>query len=503
MGSSLNLDDFGEIHIRKQISETGYSDVKFHVSEIVRYKHKPIGLLSNGSLTFYLPGGEEHSVVIPRNQKEIFLLLIAELDKILNMAKSGLGEKPKRSTGNSKRSTRRTAKDAQVSSSTLSKKSNPVDLEFVTLDIEWTDGQDPTSICEIGLAVFRNGEPIDTYRQYIRPPSGYVMGARESSAHGIGQSIIERGVPLKKVWGEIEEYFSGRVLVLHNATNDVNKILSTLVDSGYKGVKDFDYLDTYLIAKKLPWIKSRNRLSDLAEYFGLERQYAEYDGRDEIALQPHGALEDALLTGYVLTELMNSCNYNNLLAFTTVLGAYPGKVRNSTLENGFSSPGTLQFSTPSDLPSQERSLAKAIKSKSQTEKTEVKRASDEDTRDEFLKNPNWSNLRVTSGQTICFTYLQNWDDEGNDHQTEVEKIARSMGLTVIENVRSDLDLLVVNDPWIHDSAKLRNALSRKKPIPVTTYSIFQLNNPDFPAWNYRKSSYFEELKSAGLWPTSS
>jgi DNA polymerase III epsilon subunit-like protein len=503
MGSSLNLDDFGEIHIRKQISETGYSDVKFHVSELVRYKHKPIGLFSNGSLTLYLSGGEEHTVVIPRNQKEIFLLLIAELEKTLKEAKLRSGEKPKQKTDKSKLSNRRPTKNPLLSSSTPAEKSKPVDLEFVALDIEWTDGQDSTSICEIGLAVFRNGEPIDTYRQYIRPPSGYVMGSRESSAHGINQSIIERGVPLKKVWGEIEAYFSGRVLVLHNATNDVNKILSTLVDSGYKGVKDFDYLDTMLIAKKLPWIKSRNGLSDLADNFGLERQYAEYDGRDEIALQPHGALEDALLTGYVLTELMNSCKYDNLLAFIEVLGAYPGKVRNSTLENGFSSPGKLQFSTPADLPSQETSLSKAIKYKSQTEKTEVKRASDEDTRDEFLKNPKWSNLRVTSGQTICFTYLQNWDDEGNDHQTEVEKIARSMGLTVLDNVRSDLDLLVVNDPWIHDSAKLRNAVSRKKPIPVTTYSIFQLNNPDFPAWNYQKSSYFEELKSSGIWPTSS
>lgn len=306
-----------------------------------------------------------------------------------------------------------------------------------------------------------------------------------------------------KVWGEIEAYFSGRVLVLHNATNDVNKILSTLVDSGYKGVKDFDYLDTMLIAKKLPWIKSRNGLSDLADNFGLERQYAEYDGRDEVAFQPHGALEDALLTGYVLIELMNSCKYKNLLAFIEVLGAYPGKVRNSALENGFSSPGKLQFSSPADLPREETSLSKALRNKSQAEKAEVKKASDEDARDEFLKNPKWSNLRVTSGQTICFTQLMNWDDEGNDHKTDVEKIARSMGLTVIYTVRSDLDLLVVNDPWINDSAKLRNAVSRKKQIPVTTYSIFQLSNPDFPAWNYRKSSNFEELKSAGIWPTSS
>jgi DNA polymerase III epsilon subunit-like protein len=305
------------------------------------------------------------------------------------------------------------------------------------------------------------------------------------------------------VWSEIESYISGRVLVLHNATNDVNKILSTLVDSGYGDIKDFDYLDTMLIAKKIPWIKSKNGLSDLADFFEIERQYATYDGREDVAFQPHGALEDALLTGNVLTQLMKSCDYNNLTAFIEVIGAYPGKVRNSALANGFSSPGKLHFSTPAELPSQEISLSKANKNRSQAEKAEVKKASDEDARDEFLKNPQWSNLRVTKGHTICFTQLMNWDDEGRDHKTDVEEIARSMGLTVIYSVRSDLDLLVVNDPWINDSAKLRNAVSRKKPIPVTTFSIFRSNNPEFPAWNYQKSSNFEELNSAGIWPTSS
>jgi DNA polymerase-3 subunit epsilon len=503
MGSSLNLDDFGVIRIRKQISETGYSDVKFHVSELIRYKHKPIGLFSNGSLTLYLEGGQEHSVVIPRNQKEIFSLLITELDRVLMQAESGEIDNPPQMPSKSKRSSKAATSVAKPSSSSGLANPGPRDLEFVAIDIEWTDSQDPTSICEIGLAVFRNGEPIDTYRTYIRPPSGFVMGTRESSAHGIDKSIIDRGEPLKKVWSEIESYISGRVLVLHNATNDVNKILSTLVDSGYRDIKDFDYLDTMLIAKKLPWIKSKNGLSDLADFFEIERQYATYDGREDIAFQPHGALEDALLTGNVLTLLMKSCDYNNLTAFIEVIGAYPGKVRNSALENGFSSPGKLQFSTPAELPSQEISFSKAIKYRSQAEKAEVKRASDEDARDEFLKNPQWSNLRVTKGHTICFTQLMNWDDEGKDHKTEVEDIARNMGLTVIYSVRSDLDLLVVNDPWINDSAKLRNAVSRKKPIAVTTFSIFQSNNPEFPAWNYQKSSNFEELKSAGIWPTSS
>jgi DNA polymerase III epsilon subunit-like protein len=503
MGSSLNLDDFGVIRIRKQISETGYSDVKFHVSELLRYKHKPIGIFSNGSLTMYLEGGQEHSVVIPRNQKEIFILLIAELDRILKEAESGSKDKQTKKLAHPKRSSKPVNSVVKPSSSSGSTNSAPQEQEFVAIDIEWTDGQAPTSICEIGLVVFRNGEPIDTYRRYIRPPSGFVMGTRESSAHGIDKSIIDLGEPLKKVWGEIDSYISGRVLVLHNATNDVNKILSTLLDSDYKDIKDFDYLDTMLIAKKLPWIKSKNGLSDLAEFFEIERQYATYDGRAEVTFQPHGALEDALLTGYVLTQLMKSCNYNNLTAFIEVIGAYPGKVRNSALANGFSSPGKLQFSTPAELPSQEISLSKAMKYRSQAEKAEVKRVSDEDAQDEFLKNPQWSNLRVKKGHTICFTQLMNWDDEGNDHKTEVEDIARSMGLTVIYSVRSDLDLLVVNDPWINDSAKLRNAVSRKKPIPVTTFSIFQSNNPEFPAWKYLKSSNFEELKSAGIWPTSS
>jgi len=94
----------------------------------------------------------------------------------------------------------------------------------------------------------------------------------------------------------------------------------------------------------------------------------------------------------------------------------------------------------------------------------------------------------------------NWDDDGNDHRFLVESIALKMGLNVIGGVRSDLDLLVVNDPWVRDSAKLRDALGRKTPIAVTTYSIFQKSNPQFPVWEFKKSQEYKDLKANNLWP---
>jgi DNA polymerase III epsilon subunit-like protein len=499
MGSSLNFDDFGNIHITKQVSETKFKTEKFKVSDLSHFTFSSPGMFRTGRLEFHFKSGRKsQEVSIPSGQKKLFEQLVQELQAALD--RESASTKSNGRILSDKKSVQR-SRPAKTSKTSIPRSLDQISSEdFVAVDIEWTDSSDSTSICEIGVALFQNGEVVETYRSYVRPENDFSMGSYEQRTHGIDEKLIRKAETLADQWPRIAKIIGNRPWVLHNATNDVNKILDTLFEAGFQGLADFEYWDTMLIAKKLPWITSKNGLPDLADFFSLDRSFADYDGRTSQTSSPHGALEDATLAGQVLVEAVKSCGYSNPRAMLAALDAHPGQVRKGDLQSGFSAAGKFRYSNPSSLPPEAEMLARVKKVASDTLRAEEKRERGDLAKAAFLSKPEWSHITLSAGQTVSFTQLMNWDDNGNDHRFLVESIALKMGLNVIGGVRSDLDLLVVNDPWVRDSAKLRDALGRKTPIAVTTYSIFQKNNPQFPVWEFKKSQEYKDLKANNLWP---
>jgi DNA polymerase-3 subunit epsilon len=499
MGSSLYLDDSGKITINKQVSETRFKKIIFKVSDLSHFTSSPPGMFRNGTLEFhFIDGRNSESVTIPSGNKKLFSQLVKELDE---------GIKTSSRKAQSPINQRSTTQNEKFAKAKVVKKSNSakaLDEEFsnsfVSVDIEWADSSDHFSICEIGVALFENGNVTRTYKSYVRPASDYMIGIHEQRTHGIHDELITRAKTFSEQWEEIVDFFGDYPLVLHNATNDVNKILGTLAESGVKDIPDFDYLDAMLIARKLPWVTARSGVDDLADFFGLDREYATYDNRTNYSPTPHGALEDAIVTGKIFLNLLELCGYSNPHALVAAISGKPGQVRSGAVKNGFSAPGKLPFKSVSELPEEAQLMRNVQKTKQQAKRLDEKRSAGESAKAAFLAEPNWSTIRLEPGQTVCFTQFMNWDDHGNDHRAQVEQIAVEAGFSLIGGVRSDLDLLVVNDPWVADSAKLRDALGRKVPIPVTIYSVFQKDNPGFPDWEYLNSEQYEELKSQGLWP---
>ena len=499
MGSSLNLDDSGKITIDKQVSETRFKKITFKVSDLSRFDASPPGFFKNGTLEFFfLDGRSSETVTIPSAHKKLFSQLVQELEEGMSEASAKFQSSRKQVQNLDKKKLEKTASAKKPKKREASETEEPEG--FVSIDIEWADSSDHSSICEIGVALFENGTVTRTYKSYVRPIGDYIFGPYEQRTHGIHDELISKAKTFSEQWTEILDYFGDYPLVLHNATQDVNRILSTLVDSGVEEIPDFDYLDTMLIARKLPWVTVSSGVDDLADFFGLERKYATYDNRTQYASTPHGALEDAIVTGQIFLNLLELCGYSNPQALVAAINGKPGQVRSGVVKSGFSAPGKLPYKSVSELPDQSQLVRKAQKANQQAKKLDEKRSAGESAKAAFLADPKWSTIRLKSGQSVCFTQLMNWDDYGNDHRALVEQKAIESGLKVIGNVRSDLDLLVVNDPWVSDSAKLRDALGRKIPIPVTLYSVFQKNNPGFPVWDYLNSEEYQDLRSQGLWP---
>ena len=370
---------------------------------------------------------------------------------------------------------------------------------WVAVDVEWTDSANKSSVCEIGLARFDDGKLTDTWRSYVRPPGRFSIGFMELRTHGIELDLLNDAPTLAILWPTIEEFIEKRGWVLHNATNDVNRILHSLRAGGRETLKDFDYVDSMGIARKFSWINTSSSLDALAEHFEIDRTFARYEGREAYG-SPHGAVEDAQLTGLVLQRMVELAGYTNLKAFLKLLEIEPGRVRDGALLNGFSARGAFKYETPADIPPETGVLASALKADQQANQAVDRRRAAEESKAQFLRNPDWSTRTLTRGDIVCFTQLMPWGENNQNHEAEVHRVAERLGIEIRHSLKSDLDLLVVNDPWIHESAKLRDALSRKMPIPVTTYSIFQKNNPEFPRWNYLRTAEYKVLINAGLWP---
>lgn len=494
MTGSIFLDDDGYLTIEEQTGPKSFSKQKFQINQILKYEFQKPTLFSNGSIKFFLKDGNQTSkLIVPRNAKAIFQELVSILD-----AEVGKVSKPNNSIP-----TKVIRSKNSKSTKLIQNDSLEVDLnsnDWVAVDIEWADSAIKSSVCEIGLAKFHDGELVDTWRSYIKPPLEFEVGWGEFSTHGISKEILNEAPFLSDVWDEIEKFIDGHIWVLHNATQDVNRILAALDERGMS-LSDFNYIDTMLISRKHTWILTASGLDDLSGFFNFKREFANYDGREDLE-NSHGALEDAILTGKILGAMIELTGYSNLFTFLKVLEVSFGEVRKNNVMSGFSAPGKFKYLNKSELPDESVVLKEVKKEQALNQKADAKIKDAEETLSSFLENPTWSSRKLERGNSVCFTHLMVWDDNGNNHEALVHEIANNLGIEVRFGLRNDLDLLVVNDPWIYDSAKLRNALSRKKPIDVTTYSEFIKYNTDFPEWSYLNSDQYTYMKAEGTWPTN-
>lgn len=90
--------------------------------------------------------------------------------------------------------------------------------------------------------------------------------------------------------------------------------------------------------------------------------------------------------------------------------------------------------------------------------------------EKFLEDPEWVSWTLTARHVVGFTQL--------DHEVEEALVQQcvDLGITVTKGVINSLDLLVIDDRYFRDSAKLRDAL--QKGIDVTLLSHFIESNPE-------------------------
>lgn len=87
-------------------------------------------------------------------------------------------------------------------------------MRFIAIDVE-TANADLASICQIGLATFRDGSPATTWGQLVNPEDDF--DAMNVAIHGITNELVRHEPILPKLFTKLQEFLTGEIVVCHTA----------------------------------------------------------------------------------------------------------------------------------------------------------------------------------------------------------------------------------------------------------------------------------------------
>ena len=157
-------------------------------------------------------------------------------------------------------------------------------MDFVAIDLE-TANPDPWSICQIGIAEFRNGSLAGEWMSYIDP--GVRFNRDNVAIHGITGAAVQGWPKLPEVAERLGEMLNGKIVVSHSQFDRV--ALEMAFDRLEIPRLNCSWLDSTLVARRA-WEGLSKR------GFGLENLCRLLGYR----YQRHDALGDAKAAGVVV-----------------------------------------------------------------------------------------------------------------------------------------------------------------------------------------------------------
>lgn len=157
-------------------------------------------------------------------------------------------------------------------------------MKFLAVDVE-TANADYSSICQIGIVHFDNGQIIDKWSTLINPEAYF--DPFNISIHGITEKDVIDAPTFDSVHGIIKERLTGQVTV-HHMPFDKVAITRACLEYGLEIIQPF-WLDSAKIVRRT-WEEFAYRGYGLANILKHLR----------IEFQHHDALEDALAAGLVV-----------------------------------------------------------------------------------------------------------------------------------------------------------------------------------------------------------
>lgn len=157
-------------------------------------------------------------------------------------------------------------------------------MRFVVVDVE-TANSDLSSICQIGIASFRDGALDGSFVSLVNPED-YFDGICVS-IHGIDEEKVRGAPKWREIYSEVKTLLQGNIVASHTAFDRAAMLRACEKDDLEHC--DCRWLDSAMVVRRAWPVFSRSGygLSNVAREFGI--QY-----------RPHDALEDARCAGEIL-----------------------------------------------------------------------------------------------------------------------------------------------------------------------------------------------------------
>lgn len=157
-------------------------------------------------------------------------------------------------------------------------------MDFVCIDLE-TANADRSSICQIGIACFKDRKLVHEWKTYV-DPEDYFAGYNVS-IHGIDESVVKGSPKLTALYPILNDYLKNQVVVCHTHF-DRTSIHQACRKYGIP-VPNCTWLDSARVARRA-WPE----FSEEGYSLGILCRKLGY------AFEHHDALEDAKAAGFVL-----------------------------------------------------------------------------------------------------------------------------------------------------------------------------------------------------------
>lgn len=165
---------------------------------------------------------------------------------------------------------------------------------IVALDVETATFQ-RSSICEIGIAIVKNGEVVDCKRWLVQPPRNEYDDFN-TYLHGIGPDDTKDKPLFPEVWKEVLPFVEYKIVVCHNSAFDMGALRDALTLYNVE-FPSFDIMCTLRISRKtLPGLGSYTLDSVYSNLFAKSME------------NHHHACDDAAACAEILLECLRRNN---------------------------------------------------------------------------------------------------------------------------------------------------------------------------------------------------
>ena len=136
--------------------------------------------------------------------------------------------------------------------------------DFAAIDFE-TANFNKTSVCSVGVVVYRNGIRTDEFYSLIKPEPNYYSHVC-TEVNGLTRKDTDSAEIFPDVWRKIEPLIKGLPLVAHNKSFDENCLKEVFNLYGME-YPNYTFHCTLKQAKKI-WPKEKHNLDIVAEKCG-------------------------------------------------------------------------------------------------------------------------------------------------------------------------------------------------------------------------------------------